>query len=1125
MRHTAFVLLILLAAAPVLAEDVPPSLLVDMGGRPQPMRLAQVDVEARIVGFVAETTMTLVFANPHKQEFEGDLYFPLPPGAVLCGYALDVEGKMIDGVAVDAEEGRQAYESLVRRRIDPGLTEWVSGNTFRSRVYPIAPNGKRTASIRFAGELVEEAGVLRYRLPLAFKDPIDSFRLRMTAEKSPGAPRLAGGGPLALDFREKAGVYTAAATLKGAALTQPLVIDLPQAAPRNVIVEKSPDGKMYFYLRASLAARAAPEKPSPLAPRRIAVLWDASGSRARQNHVRELRLLKAYLAALKAGPVLVDLVVFRHVASPPQRFVIEKGDSRALLKAIEAVEYDGGTRLAALTPAAGAEPPDVYLLFSDGVATLAGAAPGADGPAAADRPAHTAWMGPSEMPLSEVAAAAPGPLGAWVYVFCPDEASADVSVLRQLVRVNGGAYFSLSRKTSIDGLVAAMAAPRVRLLGVAVKDGKAADLAPRLPGGGGDPFGLLGRLESDEATVAVTYQGPDGRKAEARFVISARDAVPGCLVGPMWAGQHVAGLLDQWQADGSCWGRHPHEAEIIRLGKQFGLVTPYTSLIVLESLQQYMQFAIRPPDTLPKMRKAYDEQMGESQALPAVTMDTRAKAARDPTREAIYNILIPWYYRLAVWDDEPSYPPDFRYRPPSPEKAARGGVGAGCGGTPGEFTAGGGVGANLEYSVHPIVVAEAAVGGGSLFGGRSSPVPSGSSGVGSLFGGGGSAFGSGRFEVGDVTAHAGDGVLARPMVTYPVQDLADPARGFSVSVPQIRRGEAATPAAGAAAMPPASADDESEQPGPVIVAGAKDAERSYLKALAAAAPERRWEAYLGERRKSASVSNAFFIDCAEFFLERGDEARAVQIMSNLTEHQDRYSARTLARRLLLLKRPDLAARVLADSLAIFPDDPLALYDLAAILAQQGRYARAVEVLHKVVRGEWTWGFSGVACTALVDMNRLLPKVDPAEVRRLGIDRRLIRRMDADLRVVVTWEGGDDVDVAVTEPSGEKCFYDHAATTIGGMLWCDVANTGGPEEYMLRRAMAGRYKIEVGLHRFEYLDRTAPVRVRVDVYTHFARPGETHEVIYCSVSKPGEAVLVKDLPWPPDSAAPASGAKR
>ena len=42
----------------------------------------------------------MTFRNPLPYATEGDLYFPLPEGATVSGYALDVLGRTVDGVVV-----------------------------------------------------------------------------------------------------------------------------------------------------------------------------------------------------------------------------------------------------------------------------------------------------------------------------------------------------------------------------------------------------------------------------------------------------------------------------------------------------------------------------------------------------------------------------------------------------------------------------------------------------------------------------------------------------------------------------------------------------------------------------------------------------------------------------------------------------------------------------------------------------------------------------------------------------------------------------------------------------------------------------------------------------------------
>ena len=51
---------------------------------------------------------------------------------------------------------------------------------------------------------------------------------------------------------------------------------------------------------------------------------------------------------------------------------------------------------------------------------------------------------------------------------------------------------------------------------------------------------------------------------------------------------------------------------------------------------------------------------------------------------------------------------------------------------------------------------------------------------------------------------------------------------------------------------------------------------------------------------------------------------------------------------------------------------------------------------------------------------------------------------------MTWHADNtDIDLWVTEPSGEKAFYQHNRTTIGGLVSRDFTQGYGPEEYMVR----------------------------------------------------------------------------
>ena len=73
----------------------PPALIVRPQTKAVPLRISTADIDVRIVGHLAETRLTLTFFNPNARVMEGDLYFPLPKGAVVSGYALDINGVLV----------------------------------------------------------------------------------------------------------------------------------------------------------------------------------------------------------------------------------------------------------------------------------------------------------------------------------------------------------------------------------------------------------------------------------------------------------------------------------------------------------------------------------------------------------------------------------------------------------------------------------------------------------------------------------------------------------------------------------------------------------------------------------------------------------------------------------------------------------------------------------------------------------------------------------------------------------------------------------------------------------------------------------------------------------------------
>jgi len=186
------------------AQEVPPALFVTSPDEKGPekletLSLPAVKVEVRIFGTIAETKRTMTFANPHDRVLAGDLYFPLPEGATVGGYALDVHGVMVDGVVVEKQKGRQVFEKIVRQGIDPGLVEWVKGNNFKTRLFPIPVRGSRTVMVKYVADLVHGDQGTTYHLPLNFEHQVGEFSLRVEVVKALAEPKVQQGG--LADFR------------------------------------------------------------------------------------------------------------------------------------------------------------------------------------------------------------------------------------------------------------------------------------------------------------------------------------------------------------------------------------------------------------------------------------------------------------------------------------------------------------------------------------------------------------------------------------------------------------------------------------------------------------------------------------------------------------------------------------------------------------------------------------------------------------------------------------------------------------------------------------------------------------------------------------------------------------
>ncbi|MGN0879230.1 MAG: VIT domain-containing protein [Oligosphaeraceae bacterium] len=573
-----------------------PTIVLPPQTQAKPIQTTAVDIQAEIAGFLARTSVTLTLHNPNSQTLEGELLVPLPAGATIAGYALDVNGAMVDGVIVGKTKAKVVFEEVVRQGIDPGLVDQAAGNTFRTRVYPLPPSGSRTVRYSYVAPLLtgteDGADVAYYQQPLRFPNRLQSFRLSLSALAAEQPPIIVQGKLSGLSFANWQTVHTASVELRDIELTEDLLVAVP-AVRHHALLQKSPaDGLAYLAAAAKLDLPKA--APRPLSD--VTILWDASLSRAKSDHTPELQLLETALKDCRR----LTLIVFRHLPEPPQRF----DHIGKLLDAIRKTPFDGATNL---TQALAAIPPHTTdaILLSDGLDTF-----------------------PDKTPVDL-------PKGCRLSAVFTDK-DQNAPALRRLTASSGGLVADL-RATSPADAAPLLATPTAAVRSVSL-DGQDVTAA------------TVWKLDGQHLQLAVTLPQPLADARPTQLTVTLADGTDirfpsvatlpdGPLVRTFCGSRLIEDLIAQ-DAD---------ETALAQASRRFQLVSPVTSLLVLDSLQQYLQYGVRPPETLPDWRVQYDRQHQD-----ASNQDDRLTLPDNDLKRVaqLWQGLVDWHSK-----DFPSQPP------------------------------------------------------------------------------------------------------------------------------------------------------------------------------------------------------------------------------------------------------------------------------------------------------------------------------------------------------------------------------------------------------------------------------------------------------------------------------------
>ena len=989
---------LMIAMSLALSAQIP---VIIVKGETEPsVSLKKIDIDVEIFGNVATTTMTMVFHNNTSRILEGELTFPMFEGVTVSRYALDVNGKLRDAVPVPKAKATEVFESIENRPIviDPGILERVAGNNFRTRIYPFMANGERTILIAYEEVLVSKNGdVMQYNLPLGYSQSIQDFSLRTKVYQAAQKPQFVEQPDKSLSFSGDNNIYEASFRKSNYNPERALTINIPKDIKvPEVFLQENRDGSYYFLINAY--QKSNPEKK--VWGDRLGIIWDNSLSGLQRDKEKELELLD--LIIKQKQNMTIELGLLNITYKKAGSFTVKNGNWSELKAYLQKITYDGGTDFSQVDGKTLSA--DEYLFFTEGLSTFGETAVSINKP-----------------------------------VYCiSSSAKADYSVLKAISTKTGGKFVNL---LSMDANAAfqVLHHNNLQFMGIQEKD-VVSEVYPSIPTDVNGLISVAGITRQGTGELTLLF-GRNGKVESSRKIVLSKS--PNDIkVHRIWAQKKIAELDIMYEQN---------KDDIELLGKQFGIVTRNTSLIVLEDIADYAKYEITPPAEL---LADYNERVKNQRMEKERRVTDMLSRAISMTRN-----LKEW------WEKE--FKPEKKYPVPVGEDVM-------IADNPQE-----------ELSKRPAYIPETTA--------NATTEPEIINVV------------EDEVEVGDIVIISSeDGRSQAQPQAYIMPDKEEDVSSEMVfmmvesndsqsSAPaSVRRDKSpvitSTKRVAKITLPQIRSDKEYMQQ----ISSSSDAYSTYLTLR---------ETYMG--------TPGFYFDVSDYFYDNNQKEKGLLILSNLAdlELENAELFKTLAYRLKEKSEYKRELYITQKILEWRPMDPQSHRDYALALQDNGQYQKALECLYSILNKSYSPEAAsrdyGIEEILVCEINNLI-SLHHKKLNLSAIDTGIIADLPVNIRVVINWNRNNtDIDLWVTDPNGEKCMYSHKSTSIGGRLSRDFTKGYGPEQFLLKKAINGKYTIETNFFGERQLSLSGPTTIMGEIYLYYSDGREERQVITFSSGEKGK----------------------
>ncbi len=537
-------------------------------------------VQVAVRDGLSETKVDQTFFNPSERDVEGWYWFNLPADASVTGFAVETNGVLVEGEFVEKREASQKYGQAKASGHSPAILEYVDARSYRARIFPIEALKTRRVVLRYVQLRPLVDGKLNYVYPMSSGKPskVGEFSLRVDLGEDGKHMQIS---TLADARVESEGRFV---TMRRSGFTPRVDFQLEAKLDQSVLDDVEPlrvsrfagpqDSADYVLVRYAPDIDWNAHQPESAD---VVVVVDTSAAGDEATRSLKRQTAEAILRSLseKDRFALVALDVKATVLHPEKELAAatEQNVSQALERLAEH-SSGGATDLSALFDVGLArlhqskQPALVYV--GDGVATSGELTP--------------------EQLLSRLQRAFATSSARLFTVGVGSEA--DHGLLAELAHAAGGQSLRLDEgsETTVRALQLSAAIKLPTLTDLSIDLGAGLDQV--FTSGGsrvarGSEASILARTHHD-IPKQVTVRGKlAGQPFEKKYETHQDGGIIASFVPRLWASEYVRSIL------GSAEDPDAERGRISALGVKYGLVTPYSSILALESESAYSRMGIQ----------------------------------------------------------------------------------------------------------------------------------------------------------------------------------------------------------------------------------------------------------------------------------------------------------------------------------------------------------------------------------------------------------------------------------------------------------------------------------------------------------------------------------------------------